>query len=141
MYKTFVTTPEKALCHLFVHCCLKDDVFVEEEVDEAAAKFVALDMHKDLNFKNEVRNYRAYKGEIGSEREYLEYLVGQISPTNEAALYSYCLELGLSDAVLDEPEKKFFETLGSVLGLTTEEQSIIQKLMVQREVVKTNKFF
>jgi len=64
-----------------------------------------------------------------------------INPPNEAALYSYCLELGVSDSTLDASEKKLFEVLGNVLKLTDEEQSIIQKLMVQRKVVKTNKFF
>jgi hypothetical protein len=141
MYKTFVTTTDKALCHLFIHCCFKDDVFVQEEIDEAAAKFVALNMHKQLNFKDEVRNYRAYKGEITNEKEYLDHLIKFIGPANEAALYSYCLELGVSDSSLDTTEKKFFEVLGSVLKLTEEEQSIIQKLIIQREVVKTNKFF
>lgn len=141
MYKTFVTTTDKALCHLFIHCCFKDDVFVQEEIDEAATKFVALNMHKQLNFKDEIRNYRAYKGDITNEKEYLEHLIKLISPSNEAALYSYCLELAISDSTLDPPEKRFFETLGSILRLTEEEQSIIQKLMIQREVVKTNKFF
>lgn len=141
MYKTFVTTTDKALCHLFVHCCFKDDVFVKEEIDEAANKFVALNMHTQLNFKDEVNHYRAYKDEIANEKAYVEYLIKLINPANELALYSYCLELGVSDSALDSTEKKFFEILGNILNLTGEEQSIMQKLMIQREVVKTNKFF
>ena len=141
MYKTFVTTTDKALSHLFIHCCFKDDVFVKEEIDEAANKFVALNMHTQLNFKDEVSHYRAYKDEIANEKEYVDYLIKLINPANELALYSYCLELGVSDSALDSAEKKFFETLGNILKLTQEEQSIMQKLMVQREVVKTNKFF
>ena len=141
MYQELITTTEKAVCHLFIHCCFKDDAFVEAEVDEVAQKFVVLDMHKDLNFKEEVKNYKSYKTNVTNEKEYLEYLIKLISPANEAALYSYCLELGLSDEMLDPMEKKLFEMLGNILGLTEEEQSIIQKLMVQREVVKTNKFF
>src|SRR5207249_3067545 len=124
-----------------IHCCFKDDVFVEEEIDEAAEKFVALDMHKNLNFKEEVRNYKTYKSGITDEQEYLQYLIKLINPANEAALYSYCLELGVSDSALDPSEKKLFEMIGNILGLPEEEQSIIQRLMVQREVVKTNKFF
>ena len=141
MYQKIITTTDKAICHLFIHCCFKDDVFVEAEVDEVAEKFVSLDMHKDLNFKEEVKNYKSYKTNILDEKEYLQYLIKLISPANEAALYSYCLELGVSDSALDPAEKKLFEMLGNILGLTIEEQSIIQKLMVQREVVKTNKFF
>jgi tellurite resistance protein len=141
MYQQFITTTDNAVCHLFIHCCFRDDAFVEAEVDEVAEKFVALDMHKNLNFKEEVRNYKSYKASITDEKEYLQYLINRIKPANEAALYSYCLELGVSDSTLDPMEKKLFETLGQLLGLTIEEQSIIQKLMVQREVVKTNKFF
>jgi len=141
MYQKLITTTDKAVCHLFIYCCFKDDAFVEAEVDEVAQKFVALDMHKDLDFKEEVRNYKSYKTEITDEKEYLQYLIKLIHPANEAALYSYCLELGVSDSALDPAEKKLFETLGNILELTQEEQSIIQKLMVQREVVKTNKFF
>lgn len=141
MYQKLITTTDKAVCHLFIHCCFKDDAFVEAEVDEVAQKFVALDMHKDLDFKDEVKNYKSYKAEITDEKEYLQYLMKLINPANEAALYSYCLELGVSDSVLELTEKKLFETLGNTLELTQEEQSIIQKLMVQREVVKTNKFF
>jgi hypothetical protein len=141
MYEKVVTTTDKAICHLFIHCCFKDDAFVEAEVDEVAEKFVTLNMHKNLNFKEEVKNYKAYKPYITDEKEYLQYLIKLISPANEAALYSYCLELGVSDSALDFSEKKLFETIGNILKLTEEEQSIIQKLMVQREVVKTNKFF
>jgi hypothetical protein len=141
MYKTLITTTDKALCHLFIHCCFKDDAFVEAEIDEAAEKFVQLNMHKELNFKEEVKNYRSYKASIANEREYLEYLMKLIHPANEAALYSYCLELGVSDSMLDVSEKKLFDLLGNILKLTEEEQSIIQKLMIEREVVKTNKFF
>ena len=141
MYQQFITTTDKAVCHLFIHCCFKDDAFVEAEVDEVAAKFVALDLHKNLNFKEEVKNYKSYKASVVDEKEYLQYLIKLINPANEAALYSYCLELGVSDSALDQSEKKLFETLGNILGLTEEEQSIIQKLMVQREVVRTNKFF
>jgi len=55
MYRTLITTSAKALCHLFIHCCFKDDVFVEAEMDEAAEKFVQLNMHKELNFREEVK--------------------------------------------------------------------------------------
>jgi len=55
MYQKLITTTHKAICHLFIHCCFKDDAFVEAEVDEAAEKFVLLNMHKDLNFKEEVK--------------------------------------------------------------------------------------
>src|SRR5690242_13023680 len=101
MYEKIVTTTDKALCHLFIHCCFKDDAFVEAEVDEVAEKFVALDMHKDLNFKEEVKNYKSYKTNIIDEKEYLQFLIKLITPANEGALYSYCLELGVSDSALD----------------------------------------
>jgi hypothetical protein len=76
-----------------------------------------------------------------NEKDYLQYLLKLLNPTNEAALYSYCVELGLSDAALEFEETKMLETLGSLLGLDEAEQNTIQKLMVQRKVVESQKFF
>ncbi|HEY6976841.1 MAG TPA: TerB family tellurite resistance protein [Chitinophagaceae bacterium] len=141
MYKTLITTPDVALCHLFIHCCFKDGEFKQAEIDLAADKFVSLALHKELNFKNEIQNYKLYRDKITDEVKYLEYLIKLINPTNEAALFSHCLELCLSDSQLDASENKLFETLGTVLQLPEQEQNAIKKLMVQRQVVKTNKFF
>ena len=57
MYETLITTSDVALCHLFIHCCFKDGEFKRAEIDVAADKFVSLELHKELNFKNEMRNY------------------------------------------------------------------------------------
>src|SRR4051812_18444740 len=141
MYETLITIPDAALCHLFIHCCFKDGEFKQMEIDLAADKFVLLELHKELNFKNEIRNYNSYRNAIKDEAKYLEYLIKLINPTNESALYSHCLELCLSDVQLDALEDKLFDILGNILQLTEAEQSIIKKLMIQREVVKTNKFF
>jgi hypothetical protein len=141
MYNSYVKTPDKALCHLFLHCCFKDGDFSAAEIDDVSGKFVALELHKDLNFKDELSAYRGYRNSIEDEKEYVEYLIKLVNPTNEAALFSYCLELGLSDATLDASEKKLFDVIGETLGLSEEEQTFAQKLMVQRKVVETNKFF
>ena len=141
MYDTLIQTPDAALCHLFLHCCFEDGQFTEEEIDNVSGKFVALGLHKDLNFKKELSEYRSYKPAIQNEEAYLQYLIKLINPTNDAALYSYCLELALSDNALDISEKKLFERIGSILQLDEQEQNTIQKLMVQRKVVETNKFF
>jgi hypothetical protein len=141
MYDTLITTPDVALCHLFIHCCFKDGEFKQTEIDLAADKFVSLELHKELNFKDEMRNYKSYQIAITDEVKYLEYLIKLINPTNEAALYSHCLELCLSDSQLDTLENKLFDILGNILQLTEAEQNIIKKIMIQREVVKTNKFF
>jgi hypothetical protein len=141
MYDTLITTPDVALCHLFIHCCFKDGEFKQTEIDLAADKFVSLELHKELNFKDEMRNYKSYQIAITDEVKYLEYLIKLINPTNEAALYSHCLELCLSDSQLDTLENKLLDILGNILQLTEAEQNIIKKIMIQREVVKTNKFF
>ena len=141
MYDTLITTPDVALCHLFIHCCFKDGEFKRAEIDVAADKLVSLDLHKELNFKNEMRNYKSYQNAITDETKYLEYLIKLINPTNDAALYSHCLELCLSDSQLDTLENKLLDILGNILQLTEAEQNIIKKIMIQREVVKTNKFF
>src|SRR4051794_25373677 len=127
MYETLTTTSEVALCHLFIHCCFKDGEFKIEEIDEASEKFVLLELHKNLNFKDEMLKYNSYRNSIEDETEFLQYLIKLINPTNDAALFSHCLELCLSDRQLDTLEDKFFEILGNVLQLSQSEQSIIKK--------------
>lgn len=141
MYRTTIQSPEAALCHLFLHCCLKDGKFSEAEMDDIAAKIVSFGLQRELNIKEELAGYNAYKNTISDETGYLQFLIRMIVPTNDFALYSYCLELGLSDSALDFSEKSLFKNLGDVLELTEAEQSTIQKLMVQRKVVQTQQFF
>ena len=57
MYKDYIKTQDEALCHLFLHFCLKDGVFSEAEIEVVSKKFVALGLHADLNFKEEVVTY------------------------------------------------------------------------------------
>jgi uncharacterized tellurite resistance protein B-like protein len=142
MYTTLVTSPDKALSHLFLHCCFRDGEFTEEEINEVSEKLAKMNLHQELNFKDELVNYKSYRDSIIlNEKDYLQYLLKLLNPTNEAALYSYCVELGLSDAALEFEETKMLETLGSLLGLDEAEQNTIQKLMVQRKVVESQKFF
>jgi uncharacterized tellurite resistance protein B-like protein len=62
-----------------------------------------------------------------------------IHPVNELALYSYCFELVLSDTFLEEQEEKLLEKVASIMEIDVSEQLTIQKLMLQRKVVQTQK--
>ena len=141
MYNTYIDTPDKAVCHLFLHCCFRDGSFTEAEIDAVSAKFVTLGLQKDLNFKDEVMQYRSYRETIGDERQYLQDLIKQINPSNELALFSYCLELSLSDNTLVFGEEELLKTIGTILQIDAPEQEIIRKTFLQRQVVAANKFF
>lgn len=141
MYETFIKNPEQALCHLFLHCCYKDGSFTTEEIDEVSEKFTQLGMHKEMNFKDELVHYRSYRQTITDEKSYIEELIKQINPFNELALYSYCVELGLSDNALEFTEQSLLKCIAEVLNIDEQQQDVIQKLMVQRKVVQTQKFF
>jgi hypothetical protein len=56
-------------------------------------------------------------------------------------LYSYCLELSLTDADLSLQEEKLLGTIAEVLNLTQEETSVTRKLMAQRKVVESQLLF
>lgn len=141
MYNTYIDTADKAVCHLFLHCCFKDGNFTEAEIDNVSAKFVALGLQKDLNFKDELVHYRSYNNLIADERQYIQDLISQINPTNELALFSYCLELGLSDNTLEFGEEELLKTIGTILKIDAPEQEIVRKVFLQRQVVAANKFF
>jgi hypothetical protein len=141
MYNTYIDTADKAVCHLFLHCCFRDGNFSETELDTVSGKFVTLGLQKDLNFKDELVHYRTYRSSITNEREYIQDLIKQINPTNELALLSYCLELGLSDNALEFGEEELLKTIGSVLKIDAPEQEIARRIFLQRQVVAANKFF
>ena len=141
MYENIIVDTDQALCHLFLHCCFKDGSFTTEEIDEVAGQFAALEMQKELNFKDELVKYRSYKSTITDENAYIGELIKAINPFNNLALYSYCVELGLSDNALEFSEMSLLKIIASILQIDEQQQETIQQLMVQRKVVETQKFF
>jgi uncharacterized tellurite resistance protein B-like protein len=141
MYKSYVTTQEEALCHLFFHCCLKDEVFTEPELDQVAAKIISLGLRSGLNVKEEIIHYTTYKPQITDEAEYLRHLMNLVKPVNVLALYSYCIELMLSDSSFDLSEELLTDRIASVLKIEQKDRETIKKLMAQRRVVETDKLF
>lgn len=141
MYSQLVKSQEQAICHLFIHCCYKSGEFTEQELDVVAAKFVALGLQHDLNFKDELKHYNSYLSTIDTEESYLQYLISLVLPANELALYSHCLELCISDSLIDSEEESFLHKLGEVLVITEEDQALMQKLFIQRHLVFTQKYF
>lgn len=140
MYNDYITTQNEAICHLFLHCCYKDGRFTQEEIDTVSAKFVELQINKDLNFKEELQHYRTYQSTITNEEEYLKYLIKLINPVHDLALYSYCAELCLSDATLSAEEDSLLKNIAAILVIG-EEQTTIDNLLTQRKAVELEKIF
>jgi uncharacterized tellurite resistance protein B-like protein len=141
MYTSVINSQDQALCHLFFHCILKDGEMADRELDAVSDKLVQAGLNKALNFKDEIISYREYRDSVADEQEYLQYLIEQINPVNELALYTYCAELLLSDNVLTEEEESLLNSIGETLGLDDHEQATAKKIMVQRKVVETEKIF
>ena len=140
MYNDYITTQNEAICHLFLHCCYKDGRFSHEEVDTVSQKFVDLQIHKDLNFKEELAHYKSYQVDMTNEDEYLNYIIKLINPVHDLALYSYCVELCLSDGLLSAEEESLLRKIAAVLDIG-EEQSTIDNLITQRKAVELEKIF
>jgi uncharacterized tellurite resistance protein B-like protein len=139
MYNQSVTTPSQALCHLYFHCSFKDGTLSSPEADAMADRFVALGIQKELHFKEEMKAYQAYKKNIIDEWLYLEYLIKLISPVNTLALYSWCVELVVSDEQFDHTEEDLLKKIASLLEIDEPQQQVIFKLMLERKVVETQK--
>ena len=139
MYSTLVKSQDQALCHLYFHCCLKDGLLSDAETDALAERFVTLGMQKILNFKNEMDAYKSYRNEIKDETQYLEYVLELVNPVNELALFSNCVELTISDELLDTREESLLKKIGSILDIEERKQQTIQKLVVEKKVVETKK--
>lgn len=140
MYTDYITTQNEAVCHLFLHCCYKDGKFSRDEIDSVSAKFVDLQIHKDLNFKEELQHYNTYIADLTDEDEYLNYLIKTINPVHDLALYSYCVELCLSDKQLSIIEESLLKKISVLLDIG-EEQSTIDNLITQRKAVELEKIF
>jgi len=140
MFDSYITTKDEAVCHLFLHCCFRDGTFSQDEIDNVSAKFVDLQIHRDLNFKEELQHYRTYQNELEDETEYLRYLTKLITPVQDLALYSYCVELCLSDGLMSSTEELLLKRIAVILEIE-EEQSTIDNLMIQRKAVELEKIF
>lgn len=110
---------------------------MENEIKAVSEKLVAVGLNKDLNFKDEVIRYRSYRNEITNEEAYLENLISYIEPANRLALYSFCIELCLSDGLVQAEEEQLLQKVAVALNLEREEESVCKKLMIQRKVVET----
>lgn len=143
MYKNVVNGQDQALCHLFFHCCLEDDQFTGAEMDNLSGKLVALGLQPKIHIKDELISYRSYKPTITDENEkdYLTYLIQLIKPVNELALYSYCVELCISDPSLDAREDALLTRLADVLEIEPGIAMITEKLIAQRRAVELQKVF
>lgn len=141
MYLTTVSNQDQALCHLFFHCCLEDDRFTEPEMESLSGTLVELGLQPKLNIKDELINYRSYKSSITDETAYLKFLLAFINPVNELALYSYCVELCISDPALDPREESLLTKIAEALEIEPGIGLIINKLMAQRKAVQIQKIF
>lgn len=141
MYTEKVKTQDQAICHLFFHCCFKDGRVTETEIDAVSEKIVEAGLHRDLNIRDEVIKYRSYEDDVTDDAAYVRYLLQLISPANELALYSYCVELCLGDAELSPVEEGLLKTIALELKLAAPEEELVQKLATQRKVVETQKIF
>ncbi|HTF27453.1 MAG TPA: TerB family tellurite resistance protein [Flavitalea sp.] len=139
MYTTEVRAQEQAICHLFFHCCMKDGVFNDAELTEVSSRMVEVGLYKQLDFKEEVLRYQSYKTSVINDTDYLEYLIKLITPVNTLALYSYCVELVLSDSTMSPEEESLLGRIARILDINAQEQATTKKLLAQRKVVKTEK--
>lgn len=141
MYQDEVKTAEQAISHLFFHCCLQDGEYTDEELRLLSDKIVTSGLNKQLNFKEEIIKYRAYYNDIGDEAAYIQFLIQLIKPVNKLALYSYCVELCLSDVTLAAEEENLLQAIATALPLDAREQIVANMLMLQRKKVEKEKLF
>jgi uncharacterized tellurite resistance protein B-like protein len=136
MYQDKIVTRDQALCHLFFHCCLKDEVYTESEMDLLSRQIVNHHLNKQLDLKEEMIIYRCYFNEIPDDESYIKFLVQKIQPVNRLALYSYCMELRLGDNEMRPEEQQVLQYIGHALNLEEGEQAITKAIFIQRYMVE-----
>ena len=132
-------SPDQALCHLFFHCCARDGRFEEREIDYVAAKFVDLGTNRGLDFRNEVLRYNEERKKSADDREYITQIIRIINPVNTLALFSWCVEICLSDELISLDEDQLLDIIASVLKIAENEKELVKAVMVERKAVQLKK--
>jgi hypothetical protein len=140
-YQEFIKTYDQALAHLFFYCCFRDGEFNEAEITDVTDILVSSGLNKSLPLKEEILHYREYAPALTDRIGYLTYLVNLVKPAHPLALYSYCVELCLSDKVLQPAEADLLEQLAEVLSLPKTEALTISKLVVEINDVQEENHF
>jgi uncharacterized tellurite resistance protein B-like protein len=141
MYTGLLKAPEEGVCHLFYYCCMKDGSFKESELDTISDKLVSIDLHKKLNFKDEMQKYKSYVNGITDEDIYLKYLFSIIKPVRPLALFSWCVELCTADGDVSIEEDRLLTRIARLLNIGDTEKEMLQRLMVQRNEVDRDREF
>ncbi len=141
MYQSIVKTPDEAICHLFLHCCMKDGKLKEEELEIAADRIVRLNIHRHLDIKLETTRYVEYSSSIADQESFVSFLIETIRAVNPLALYSFCVELVLGDNQLQAGEERLISIIGDKLQLSAEEQQTIKTLIAQRKIMESDKIY
>ena len=141
MYTGLLKAPEEGVCHLFYYCCMKDGSFKESELDTISDKLVSIDLHKKLNFKDEMQKYKSYVNGITDEDIYLKYLFSIIKPVRPLALFSWCVELCTADGDVSIEEDRLLTRIARLLNIGDTEKEMLQRLMVQRIEVDRDREF
>ena len=110
-------------------------------MDNLSGKLVSLGLQPKVRIKDELVSYRSYRTSITDEKAYIFYLIQVIKPVNELALYSYCVELCVSDPSLDTREQAFLDRLADALDIEPGIAQMIEKLVAQRRAVEIQKIF
>jgi len=141
MYTGLLKAPEEGVCHLFYYCCMKDGSFKESELDTISDKLVSIDLHKKLNFKDEMQKYKSYVNGITDEDIYLQYLISIIKPQQPLALFSWCIELCAADGEVSAEEDALLTRIARLLNIGDTEKDLLQRLIIQRKIVAVEKEF
>lgn len=141
MYTGLLKAQEEGLTHLLYHCCMKDGVFKESELDNISGRLVSLELQKKLNFRDEMSKYKSYRNHISDEPAYLKYLISLIKPVNVLALFSWCVDLCITDGYISSEEEELLNKIATELKIDTVERNIVKIVMVQRKMVEAEKEF
>ena len=135
----------KSRFHNMEELSIKDftsvDVLSANVIDATIEKGPKFAVWVKKNFKDEIKKYLSYKNVVTDEQAYLIYIIKLINPVHDYALYSYCVELELSDALLEQREEKLLENIAGILGIEQNFQYYTKKMMMQRKAVESCKIF
>ena len=113
----------------------------DPELDTVSDMIVSAGLNKGHNLRAEYLNYKEYRSSIKDETRYLQHLIDLIRPVNQLALFSFCVELFLSDNNLGHSEEVLTTKIANLLHIDAAENRFIHKLITQLNDVKAKGSF
>lgn len=136
-YSEVITTKAQAFCHLLLYFSLfEDEAFEGEETFQVYSILQLYPFTQNADFPEDVNLFFDYKNEIGSERNYFDFLVRFINTEAPMLILFHAAQVAMSDTIYSEKDEESLLLLSEVLAIENEAAKTVIKLALGQRMLK-----